>query len=555
MSSFEWYIKEIKLDITKAKVRSVLIEARGKTKTKLIKNSSVKQWQSYVTPLHGDRTEAEAEIERRITTSVTPRCPQYTVTNTSFSVTSNAYMIKLVTLGKGECNLMSHVYFKYKYESKISRVPEFYIQESRPEQLQCSVTTAVIYSKLVTLETLTTYVTPRRKLTYVTPKLGRTKPKEKAYKPVTSKIGEVESPASTPGERSCLCIHNGMDKQTPLQTEGKATAIGSDRKSLQDRAKESELNPSIKKHKPCTYYNCHLQYNYSIIMVISTRVDFAVITAFKHSEQSRRSSKPVRLYKVRRSTSRRSKESRRTNFFYRSGNTNMTGRQTIEGNYWRNYGNVEISTRDVFAVNTVRAYGGSYCLPEQTRLSISRRSMTKRSGESIRTSEIGSKSKTTRTKQLLYEGNYYPNYFNVEISTRDVFAVIKIISKGFEVILFKCGQKPLWYFSSYIKGGGAYGDREVEKRGDKYIEKIPTPESKNEPFSAVFAKKVKKLFPCKKLAIGTFCKIWLYRTKAIVRVAHKNEIYMYDYASNFRTVFSYKLLKQTMSRAMYTSEN
>ena len=42
--------------------------------------------------------------------------------------------------------------------------------------------------------------------------------------------------------------------------------------------------------------------------------------------------------------------------------------------------------------------------------------------------------------------------------------------------------------------------------------------------------------------VGTFCKIWMYRTKARVRVTHRNEINRYEYAANVCTVSYYSIV-------------
>ena len=288
--------------------------------------------------------------------------------------------------------------------------------------------------------------------------------------------------------------------------------------------------------------NCsigRIYHNYQLIMVMSTRDDSAVNAVLKLVKLSR-SPKVLRLFKARRRISKKPREPTRT---IKSGNSSTMshlGRPNFNGSHVHNYYNVEISTRVVFAVITVIKYMGPSCSPELSRLSNYRRRLTKRSDEYRRRLKTTSGSKIYDYMSQTTMGNYTLNYPNVEISTRNVFAVSKQIQNGVhERNLFTAGQRTFALFSFYTKGGGAYNERGESKRGDKNVKKTPIDESNNRDFLSIFVKN-SKIFPSLHIKIiGTFCKIWLYRTKARVRVTHRNEINRYEYAAKLCTVSYY----------------
>ena len=100
---------------------------------------------------------------------------------------------------------------------------------------------------------------------------------------------------------------------------------------------------------------------------------------------------------------------------------------SADQNYDHNYYNVVISTRNVFAV--IRSII-SNTFPGNPRLiNILKfwHNATRRTYDSICTLRDYRSIKATHQTGLIFEGNYTLNYYNVEISTRDVFTVIMAI--------------------------------------------------------------------------------------------------------------------------------
>ena len=135
--------------------------------------------------------------------------------------------------------------------------------------------------------------------------------------------------------------------------------------------------------------------------------------------------------------SRRPKVTRRKTQAFSSTKTNYFNLK-LEGNSLPHYvHNVEISTRDDFAVITaIKAtnFPHPYRTPRPTT---EERTRTRRSGKPWCTSKTCKSTKVTCTCILKLEDNYTPNYDNVEISTRDVSAVIKKFIKGARTLVVR----------------------------------------------------------------------------------------------------------------------
>ena len=165
------------------------------------------------------------------------------------------------------------------------------------------------------------------------------------------------------------------------------------------------------------------KYKYWPIMVISTRANFAVITAIITSQLSC-TYKMTRLSKVVRDIARMSRESTRTAKMIDTMIVLQTRYHKCEGNFAPNYRNVEISTRDVFAVNKAIQTSRLQHLSQSTRLFERWRGKAKGSRQYTRTLSSPIYVRLIRSRKQNARGNYIPNYDNVVISTRDVFAVI-----------------------------------------------------------------------------------------------------------------------------------
>ena len=96
-------------------------------------------------------------------------------------------------------------------------------------------------------------------------------------------------------------------------------------------------------------------------------------------------------------------------------------------NTYGNYIIMVISTHAVFAVITSSTFSKSFYIYMVARLLKIRRGAAKRLKEPKRIPKIYNTSKTSHSTCMTRKDNYVVNYYNVEISTRDVFAVIKAI--------------------------------------------------------------------------------------------------------------------------------
>ena len=275
-------------------------------------------------------------------------------------------------------------------------------------------------------------------------------------------------------------------------------------------------------------------YNYRVIMVISTRAVSAVILVIIFI-------KDINTLKVSRSSnstqslSSRCKESKRIKKTYKRTKASKLKSQKCRGNYTPNYLYVVISTRADSAVNEIRKHRTFYCDLKVTRLFTLGRNKATEAGEHIRTPKNFIDRKKRNYKGTLLKGNYYPNYGNVEISTRDVSTVkTKLCNYAYSTNR----QEPFTLSRCCTKGGGAYDDRRLGQRDDKNITKIPFGETKNRVYLAICAKIIKNFHPLYVKTNGTLRKIWLYRTKARVEVTHRNEIYAHIYTLNLCTISS-----------------
>ena len=132
-----------------------------------------------------------------------------------------------------------------------------------------------------------------------------------------------------------------------------------------------------------------------------------------------------RLIITRRNLARRPREPRRAIVTYSSTKTHNLRRMKNEGNYTPNYYNVVISTRGASAVIMYMQFS---LPPNPPGLFKPDRIQAKKLRETRRTLQTTSITETTNFFNLTSEGNYLHNYFHVEISTRDVFAVITAIN-------------------------------------------------------------------------------------------------------------------------------
>ena len=161
-------------------------------------------------------------------------------------------------------------------------------------------------------------------------------------------------------------------------------------------------------------------------MEISTRDGSAVkiaitLTNFLHTL------KLARLFKSSQSITRASRDSRRIIKTHNSTKVSYSKTKIRKVNYTHNYAIMVISTRDVFAVITVIKVMRPLCFSNMTRLPKIKRSMTRRSGEHKQITQSCTSGKKAEQYCRSLGGNYTHNYPNVEISTRDHFAVITLI--------------------------------------------------------------------------------------------------------------------------------
>ena len=159
-------------------------------------------------------------------------------------------------------------------------------------------------------------------------------------------------------------------------------------------------------------------------MVISTRAVSAVIMAIILVKPSR-TRKADRLFKSCRSKARVAREPKRTLKFRRASEIMSPRYLTFLSNYSVKYYNVEISTRDGFAVITAIMFKVTPHSPILNRPFKVGLCTTRKSGEYIRTPNIPSSTTITNTFSQSLGGNYTHNYDNVEITMRDVSAVIR----------------------------------------------------------------------------------------------------------------------------------
>ena len=103
---------------------------------------------------------------------------------------------------------------------------------------------------------------------------------------------------------------------------------------------------------------------------------------------------------------------------------NVHGKRKVEIKW--NYAIMVISTRAVLAVIMAIKLNKALSASMAARLPSPQRSITCRCKESRRIQKSHNFSKTNYLKQLKIKDNYNDNYGSVEISTRDVFAVINI---------------------------------------------------------------------------------------------------------------------------------
>ena len=169
--------------------------------------------------------------------------------------------------------------------------------------------------------------------------------------------------------------------------------------------------------------------NYQLIMVIPTRAVSAVIRTVRISTLQH-TPKRFRLVKARRSKTGRLRESRRT-IKTSMGSKAVSRRSMInDGNYTHNCYNVVISTRAVFAViKTIKSREFPRSLTS-SRPYRAKREKAQRCAKARRTRRNPNNNKVFNLHWLVPAGYYLPNYANVEISTRDIIAVNRLITQA-----------------------------------------------------------------------------------------------------------------------------
>ena len=195
-------------------------------------------------------------------------------------------------------------------------------------------------------------------------------------------------------------------------------------KRMNNRIRKLEFKDVCKNH-----FQDYVGYNYLLIMVISTRAILTVIEATKHNK-SPRFLDMSRLSKAERSKARRLREPRRTLEIYINTKMARISSQKSKDSYIHNYANVVISTRDAFAVITAIKVIQPTGSPKLSRLSKAGQNTKGRPRENYNSA------KSTHLGSQKPEANYTPNYDNVEISTRDVFAVITLSRDNPDAVFF-----------------------------------------------------------------------------------------------------------------------
>ena len=172
--------------------------------------------------------------------------------------------------------------------------------------------------------------------------------------------------------------------------------------------------------------SAHKVRNRRLITILRCNIYTVTVEIFKI-----RNSKPVRTYwqikpsKSRQGPERNPRDTKRT---LNDGNNNITLSviSKPEGNYLSNYHKVVISTRDAFAVNIVHILTAISNTPVMNRLYMNQRNKAQRLKEPTRQRKPTSNLKPVTIERTLHKSIDILNYHNVEISTRDVFAVIMV---------------------------------------------------------------------------------------------------------------------------------
>ena len=365
--------------------------------------------------------------------------------------------------------------------------------ESRKNLIHVTLRLHGTTNELVTAN-LTRQTESRKKLIYVTLVLHGT-----THELVTSRL-----PAGTICRPSCLTICNDMTELDSLHKQGRRNTVA-DKK----RAARRKINAccSIGQKKGSHY----------LIMVISTRANFAVIRAITLSK-SPCTPMTVSYYMSRRNVTKRYRESRRIRKIYESYKKFRTRTKISESNYDHNYGNVVISTRDVFAVNLADKVRTSFHFPKLVRLTTRWRSIAIRSREHRQVKEKSCNMEMTCYKGMTMKGNYIYNYLNVEISTRAVSAVNKQNDLSDDCSVT---TQSLQIYAIWTTWTSCPTQR---SRDDNYILISPNSRGNKNLLTANFWKNDQKFDFLPNVNDDVFIKIWLYRTKGIVRQDHRNRI-------------------------------
>ena len=314
----------------------------------------------------------------------------------------------------------------------------------------------------------------RKKPALVMLRLDKTNSLHETHKPVTSRIKREKLPAGTTKQnavRVCvdklvthelgknttkLVMHKlgrGVDMNklvTHRPTTDKPTITGTASQCRQIKTNSTyvrmvyriyikRMNKRIRKLEfkvVCkNLFQDYVGYNYLLIMVIiSTRAILAVIDAIKHIK-SPRFSDISRLSKAERSKARRPREPRQTLEIYSNTKTARFSSQKSEGSYIHNYANVVISTLDVFAVITAIKVIQPTGFPKLSRFSKAGQNTKGKPRVSRPTQKNDNSAKSTHQESQKPEANYTTNYDNVEISTRDVFAVITLSRNNLDAVV------------------------------------------------------------------------------------------------------------------------
>ena len=315
--------------------------------------------------------------------------------------------------------------------------------------------------------------------------------------------------------------------------------------------------------------------NYQLGLVISTRdviIKFSIIKVNDYT----RMLMWFRLSKARRGEAKKHREPRRTMRISSSIKPLNIQSQIYEGDYTPNYDNVVISTRAVFAVISVIKYTQSHRSPNMFRHPRSGRTTSTKAREDMRTLE---NSYTIKANNLYTKANgryYTSNCYNLEISTRDVSAVITLIMGGHidEKITFKIEKLLNTHSKFYVKRGGAYGgmlnydsviehvkmlklflfylqlflvrqNRTTKTRVGNVATAMPKNFSFKRPLRANFRKSRLKFLSLMTSPYLSYREIWLYKTKGIVQMNHRDKIKVTYWVYNGFLCVSRLLLKIT----------